>query len=240
MLLIRRRKIADAIKLCPHVRVVHVATYKEGENEPVYVDEPDSMTHKVRGGLGMMFSSLPQHPQVSLDHYRRESMKIISIFKEDLTSAEIGEYPMLLAYLPDTHQRHIAEKASIDEAFIDLTAPVREEIIRRYPNFAEVPENGTLDTPLPDPPAAVWDDLGALVPIVPEPEESEFKPETETASEDKGKRKDAVFNIPDVPSWHDVALSIGASLMKPTRERIHRELGYTTSAVGVLMFLPAE
>ncbi|KZS92491.1 DNA/RNA polymerase [Sistotremastrum niveocremeum HHB9708] len=187
----RMCKIADAKRLCPHVRVVHVATYKEGENEPVYVDEPDSMTHKV-----------------SLDHYRRESMKIINIFKEGLPGAEI-------------------EKASIDEAFIDLTQPVREEILRRYPNLAEVPEGGSLDTPLPAPPTVLWEDLGALVPIAPDAEQSE------THSEPDSKEKisqDATVDVPTVPSWHDLALSIGASLMKPTRERIHGELGYTTSA----------
>lgn len=43
----RMDKIQDAKKRCPHLRVVHVATYKEGEAEPGYWENPDTLTHKV-------------------------------------------------------------------------------------------------------------------------------------------------------------------------------------------------
>jgi nucleotidyltransferase/DNA polymerase involved in DNA repair len=42
----RMCKLKDALKLCPHLRVVHVATYKEGEKEPGYWDDVDTTTHK--------------------------------------------------------------------------------------------------------------------------------------------------------------------------------------------------
>jgi len=38
----------DALKKCPELTVVHVATYKEGEQAPGYWDNPDTATHKVR------------------------------------------------------------------------------------------------------------------------------------------------------------------------------------------------
>jgi DNA polymerase eta len=38
----------DALKKCPELTVVHVATYKEGDNAPEYWDNPDTATHKVR------------------------------------------------------------------------------------------------------------------------------------------------------------------------------------------------
>lgn len=41
-------KKKDALKRCPHLKVVHVATYKEGEKEPGYWDNVDTNTHKVR------------------------------------------------------------------------------------------------------------------------------------------------------------------------------------------------
>lgn len=43
----RMDKIRDAKKRCPQLEVVHVATYKEGEAEPGYWENPDTHTHKV-------------------------------------------------------------------------------------------------------------------------------------------------------------------------------------------------
>jgi DNA polymerase eta len=59
--------------MCPNLVVVHVATYKDGENEAKYHPNPDNKNYKV-----------------SLDLYRRESVKIISIFKSILPTAEVG------------------------------------------------------------------------------------------------------------------------------------------------------
>lgn len=44
----RMDKLKEAKKRCPHLVVVHVATYKEGEKEPGYWDKVDTNTHKVR------------------------------------------------------------------------------------------------------------------------------------------------------------------------------------------------
>lgn len=43
----RMDKVKDAKKRCPNLVAVHVATYKEGEKEPGYWDNPDTLTHKV-------------------------------------------------------------------------------------------------------------------------------------------------------------------------------------------------
>lgn len=70
----RMIRLKEALKLCPHLKVVHVATYKEGDAQPAYWDTVDTNTHKV-----------------SLDYYRRESVKIAARFKASLpTSVEIG------------------------------------------------------------------------------------------------------------------------------------------------------
>lgn len=53
----------------------HVATYKDGEPEADYWDNPDPRTHKV-----------------SLDVYRRESQKILAVFNSIVTRGEIGEW----------------------------------------------------------------------------------------------------------------------------------------------------
>ncbi|KAJ7723474.1 hypothetical protein B0H14DRAFT_3900227 [Mycena olivaceomarginata] len=170
----RMMNVQEAKKLCPELNIIHVATYKEGEKEPGYWDNPDTRTHKI-----------------SLDFYRRESVKMLQMYKDGLPeNAEI-------------------EKASIDEAFMDLTRPVRQIILDRYPYLAQVPEDAPLglDTPLPPPPPVSWE-FGVLVPIDPSVEEE-----------------------PEVPStWHDVALSIGAECMEKVRQQISAKLGYTTSA----------
>lgn len=44
----RMDKLKAALERCPHLKVVHVATYKEGEKEPGYWDDVDTNTHKVR------------------------------------------------------------------------------------------------------------------------------------------------------------------------------------------------
>lgn len=44
----RMDKKKDALKRCPHLQLVHVATFKEGEKEPGYWDDVDTRTHKVR------------------------------------------------------------------------------------------------------------------------------------------------------------------------------------------------
>ncbi|KAG9315274.1 hypothetical protein JVU11DRAFT_4411 [Chiua virens] len=182
----RMDKIKDAKKKCPDLAAVHVATYKEGEKEPGYWSDVDTRTHKV-----------------SLDLYRRESNKIISLFKRALPTGEI-------------------EKASIDEAFIDLTRPVREILLQRFPYLAQVPPDAPhgVDSSLPPPPPIDWSKLGELIPIRPTEENAE-----ENVDGDSHLAEDDI-----ACTWHDVALSIAAELMAKTREDVHQNLGYTMSA----------
>ncbi|KAH9057824.1 DNA/RNA polymerase [Lactarius vividus] len=179
----------DAVKKCPELIVVHVATYKEGDEAPGYCDNPDTAIHKV-----------------SLDYYRRESAKIISIFKEGLPEGEI-------------------EKASIDEAFIDFTRPVRAELLARYPYLSQVPADAPhgLDTTLPPPPQMSLGKHGILIPVDPLPLED---------SDSAHKVREYVnADEEDEPrTWHDVALAIAAELMDKIRAEVRTQLGYTTSA----------
>lgn len=102
----RHESPADALKKCPHLKLVHCLTYRHGDTEPGDHQDAKPETHKVRlqqsssradssrirsrrGRLkdclcGVRSSELTRHTrtQISLDHYRRESLKIISIFRE--------------------------------------------------------------------------------------------------------------------------------------------------------------
>lgn len=52
----RMDNIKDAKKRCPHLEVVHVATFKEGEAEPGYWENPDTLTHKVTSFCALLQS----------------------------------------------------------------------------------------------------------------------------------------------------------------------------------------
>ncbi|RXW21746.1 hypothetical protein EST38_g4134 [Candolleomyces aberdarensis] len=207
----RMDKKKDALKRCPHLKVVHVATYREGDAEPGYWDEVDTNTHKV-----------------SLDHYRRESVKVAAKFREMLPGCEV-------------------EKASIDEAFIDFTKPVKAILIERYPYLATVPADAPLgiDSPLPPPPPVDWDGRGTVVPVYPSTEdddsgettETETGTETETAgpsaqvsSASEPTMEEIHEGEDDATTWHDVALSIAAELMSKARDEVLTKLRYSTSA----------
>lgn len=68
-------KVQEALKMCPHLVAVHVATYKDGEAQAAYHPNPDNRNHKV-----------------SLDLYRRESVKIMNMFKANLPGTGVGQY----------------------------------------------------------------------------------------------------------------------------------------------------
>ncbi|KAF8340287.1 uncharacterized protein EI90DRAFT_3035084 [Cantharellus anzutake] len=207
----RMDNVKEAKKKCPNLVAVHVMTYKEGDSEPAYHDNPD-----------------PRHYKVSLDHYRRESKRIVDVYRERLPpGAEL-------------------EKASIDECFFCLTLPVRDILLERYPYLGQVPPeapNG-LDTPLPPPPLTYpFEGLGNLIPIVPSSPTSptDSKPECSIVNPSNSPRKGQP-ELPEVMrnesnastskhpvTWHDIALGIGAEIMLKMRTEVKEKLGYTTS-----------
>jgi DNA polymerase eta len=158
--------------------------------------------------------------QVSLDYYRRESAKVHAALKENLPGAEIGSR-RIVSTSPALAFMFPIEKASIDEAFIDLTRPCRARLLDRYPYLATVPPNSPKgsDSPLPQPPQIRWDGPGSLVPVNDVPAMDGIA-DVHAASED-----DVMM------TWHDVVLSIAAEMMAIARTEVHSQLGYTTSAV---------
>ena len=117
------------------------------------------------------------------------------------------------------------EKASVDEAFLDLSIPVRDELLRRYPYLANPPAEvaESPDTPLPTPPRVSLHGHGNLVPIDPSAFEKDEKLTNELVEE---AEKD------HPTTWHDVGLQIAAELMTNIRREVHERLGYLTSAVS--------
>lgn len=97
---------------------------------------------------------------------------------------------------------------------------MREKLLERYPYLAQVPADAPngMDSPLPPPPPIKWDDLGTVL----------LPGGTDSAGEQSN------IDIDGGATWHDVALSIAAELMRKIRQDIHSKLGYTTSAVSVI------
>ncbi|KAH0605144.1 uncharacterized protein H6S33_005126 [Morchella sextelata] len=98
----RHETATDALKRCPQLRLVHVATWRAGDMHWAYHDTPSIATHKA-----------------CLDPYRAESKKILALFRSACPRVE---------------------KASIDESFLDLSAMVHGELVRRWPALARAAE----------------------------------------------------------------------------------------------------
>jgi DNA polymerase eta len=192
----RHMDVNEAKKRCPHLQTVHVATYRDGDTEPGYWGEGD-----------------PKHHKVSLDPYRRESTKILAVFKRLVGDA--GE----------------VEKASIDEAYLDQTGLVLQEILKRHPHLNTVPEDApfALDTPLPLPPPITWDPLSNIFPL-------RGDNGGNVNAEADGDGYDGLVEEELAGGWEDYALSVGAEIMGRIRAEVKRELGYTCSAVSLFPF----
>ena len=122
---------SEARKRCPHITLQHVATFREGQNgEWAYRDDNRVATDKV-----------------SLDPYRAESRKILQVFKDELASWH-DHYAAADGHVSRV-QDAVVEKASVDEAFIDLSSLVYGVLLRRYPPLATAGDGA-----LPSPPSA--------------------------------------------------------------------------------------
>lgn len=113
----------------------------------------------------------------------------------------------------------LTEKASIDEAFIDFTKPVRQALLQRYPYLSQIPADAPngVDTPLPPPPLIDWGTDSHLIPIY---------SNADSESTDEETSQSAPL------TWHDIALRLAAEMMHKVRVDIATQLGYTTSAVS--------
>lgn len=90
----RMDSVDDALKKCPHLIPVHTATFKKGEDFWQYRDDSGSWVEDPSKQLSV------DDYKVSLEPYRRESRKLVKIFKE---------------------QCDLVEKVSVDEVYLDLS-----------------------------------------------------------------------------------------------------------------------
>lgn len=200
--------------------------------------------------------------QVSLDMYRKESTKILGIFNEYCSvvgPSSLQLYLHFTSHLPlPSSTSPLAEKASIDESFLDLTLPVRKLLLSLYPSLSTPPPDGNLDTPLPSPASLgvespEWGKVGNLVPFEGQKKDKVKRlkadgTEQEGASSSpvkgggggggRGEGEEGRSETPEDEeeekepelSWSDIALYLGAGIVDETRAAVKGRLGYTCSA----------
>lgn len=102
----KRGATAEEVKrLCPHIVLQHVATWREGESSWAYREDAADLSNM-------------KTDKAALDPYRIQSRKSLEVIK---------------AALPAQLQK--IEKASVDEVFLDLSAQVHSILLKRYPKL---------------------------------------------------------------------------------------------------------
>lgn len=117
--------------------------------------------------------------------------------------------------VPSPSSSTCLEKASIDEAYLDLSAHIRSLLLTRYPYLSQPPSESPLglDTPLPPAPELDWESSEWGIPPSPIPVDG-----AASGAANGGN------------GWSDVALWLGGEVMENVRMAIEEELSYTTSA----------
>ncbi|KAL1991817.1 hypothetical protein VTN49DRAFT_5125 [Thermomyces lanuginosus] len=144
--------------------------------------------------------------KVSLDPYRKESRKILGLIHD-----ELSKWRDLLTS-SDSRDGNLqpakVEKASVDEVFIDLSSIVYGVLRDRYAELRNISSIEDKSKPLPPLPTTVL----------------EWSPEDGLVDLDKAEMEE------DNPDWDDMAMLIGAEVIRSVREAIYAKLGYTCSA----------
>lgn len=187
---------------------MHVATFREGDSQPAYRDTVDGSKDKVCNSKTVDPISAYSATYRFLWSFTDAKVPKLFLYSRKQRQQRKSVCPNIALNNQLASMKGEVEKSSIDEAFIDLTRPVRELILERYPFLGE--HKGDLDEPLPSPPqTSKWTHESTIV-------NSSVASETD--------------NQGHLLTWHDVALHLAAELLATTRAVILARLGYTTSA----------
>lgn len=172
----------------------------------------------------------PPHIKCRSIHIEGNRSRLFKYFKNSVLSL-VRVFPARLcrSLTCDMSRPTSIEKASIDESYLDLSQTVRNVILARYPVLASLPAGRTAESPLPSP-AEIgitidWPAFGNIIPI--NPVVHTIVAEGETS---RGIEQVPVFENYGELTWGDVALSIGADIVRTCRSTVESKLGYTCSA----------
>lgn len=202
----RMDTIESAMEKCPDLIPVHTAVFKKGEDFWQYYD-----------GYGSWNKDKSKHLsaelyKVSLDPYRRESRKVLRIFKEYCD---------------------LVEKASVDEAFLDLGRLVFQILFlndnstseSNKISFNDKMTNGlSIFQEIRDLFVSGRYNLDSYLPKVTDQIKEAF-----TFQGNIYRSEDEDSQRPDIEDWDDVIFSLASHLTHTIRNDIQETLGYTTS-----------
>ena len=137
--------------------------------------------------------------------YRPDVTKHMSTDKSALDPYRLRSrrcFEFIRSLLPDEPLQRV-EKASIDEVFLDLSAQVHQILLQQFPELTEQPDDLEQYLPLPSFTSPLtWED-------------------------------DHVVDLESAdprPDWDEIALNIGAGIVRGVRTEILKQFGYTCSA----------
>lgn len=146
--------------------------------------------------------------KASLDPYRIESKKILSIFRG--------------------HCERV-EKASVDESFLDLSRLVGERVRERFGALLGSPPYGDPTERMPLPKQEV-DWSGSTLVEVDDPEGRKEGDGGSDTGGDKDRERERDGEERAALDWSDVCLAIGAEIVSEIRKEVREKLKYTCSA----------
>lgn len=201
----RMDTIESAMEKCPDLIPIHTAVFKKGEDFWQYYDGYGSWNKDKSKNLS------PELYKVSLDPYRRESRKLLRIFKEYCD---------------------LVEKASVDEAFLDLGRVVFKTImlnddensVDKHAYISDTNSELSVFQELRDTFASGRYNLDSYLPKV----TNEIKKKL-TFHGDIYKDEEKNSQQQEIEDWDDVIFSITSKLTYNIRKNIEDTLGYTTS-----------
>ncbi|KAB8754780.1 hypothetical protein FH972_026568 [Carpinus fangiana] len=141
--------------------------------------------------------------------YHDDAFKNIATHKVSLDPYRLQSRRILATikdYLPATPVQRV-EKASIDEVFLDLSAQIHAMLLEQYPELRGPAPYDDPTEKLPAPPTTALDwQTDGLVDL------------------------DADQQEEDAPDWDDLALNLGAEIIRKVRATVREQLHYTCSA----------
>lgn len=113
----------------------------------------------------------------------------------------------------------MVEKASVDESYMDFGRLVYLKILSFFPFLQDLVREHNPDTYLPPIPKTLPESLYWVGDIYKTPEEDAWFSESQAGAEPK----------PVINDWDDICLVIGSQILYDLRNRVFKDLGYTTS-----------